>query len=191
MQSSFRWALLGLVIDRPSYGYELWRRFERAYSDAIRVSRVGQIYEGLTGLEHKGLIESFLPQPTALRQPRPHYRATDAGLEAYGERLANFAAGEHVQMRLFVRELAVFAHRRPDAALACLNKCEQTWLDESAAASSESGPTEPVDAIAELAARLENQAAQLSLEAKLSWVEFARAACAELGRGPGSRREPA
>ena len=31
MQSPVNWALLGLVIERPSYAYELAQRFERTY----------------------------------------------------------------------------------------------------------------------------------------------------------------
>lgn len=35
MRSPLNWALLGLVIQRPSYGYELVQRFERIYEDAL------------------------------------------------------------------------------------------------------------------------------------------------------------
>ena len=37
MQSAVQWALLGLVIERPSYGYELVKRFEDVPRDAERV----------------------------------------------------------------------------------------------------------------------------------------------------------
>jgi DNA-binding PadR family transcriptional regulator len=38
MQSPVNWALLGLVIERPSHAYELAHRFDRTYDGALSLS---------------------------------------------------------------------------------------------------------------------------------------------------------
>ena len=35
MRSPVNWALLGLIIERPSYAYNLAQRFERRYGDTL------------------------------------------------------------------------------------------------------------------------------------------------------------
>ena len=56
MRSLVNWALLGLVIDRPSYAYELARRFEREYKDALSLSSVSHVYTALGTLKDRALI---------------------------------------------------------------------------------------------------------------------------------------
>ena len=83
LRSPVSWALLGLVIQRPSYGYELVQRFERTYGHALELSSPSQIYTALDALERRGLIEKLPPgeAPEVVRQPKPHYRATARGVE--------------------------------------------------------------------------------------------------------------
>src|SRR5665213_418064 len=73
MRSPVSWALLGLLIDRPDYGYNLFHRFQRAYGDTLELSTPSQIYAGLNGLESNGLIErlpSEHPSPDTERQQK-------------------------------------------------------------------------------------------------------------------------
>ena len=49
-QSQVQWGLLALVIERPSYGYELATRFERAYGGALRLSSTSYAYTALQAL---------------------------------------------------------------------------------------------------------------------------------------------
>jgi hypothetical protein len=51
IRAAVNWAVLGLVIERPSYGYELWRRFERHWGDVIDVSGAPSIYSALNQLK--------------------------------------------------------------------------------------------------------------------------------------------
>ena len=45
MQSPVNWALLGLVIERPSYAYELAKRFERTYGSVlVAVERLPRVH---------------------------------------------------------------------------------------------------------------------------------------------------
>src|ERR1022692_333686 len=84
MQSPVNWALLGLVIERPSYAYELAQRFERTYQAALTLSSISHVYTALAALRSRSLIEE-LPGTRAGRQPKPHYRATAKGLQDYGQ----------------------------------------------------------------------------------------------------------
>src|SRR5450755_3254873 len=78
MQSAVHWALLGLVIERPSYGYELAHRFEHAYAGMLHLSGISYVYTALDTLQRRGLIEE-IAGTRAGRQPKPRYRATSDG----------------------------------------------------------------------------------------------------------------
>src|SRR3981081_4599722 len=81
-QSPVNWALLGLVIERPSYAYELAQRFERAYDGALSLSSTSHVYTALGTLQNRSLIEE-VPGTRSGRQPKPRYRATPSGVEEY------------------------------------------------------------------------------------------------------------
>ncbi len=70
MHSAVNWALLGLVIERPSYAYELARRFERAYEGALSISSVSHVYTALAALRARSLVEE---------SPGPGLTAVPAG----------------------------------------------------------------------------------------------------------------
>lgn len=80
-------AVLGLVLEHPSYGYELSKRFEQRFGALLSVSR-SHIYGALNSLQRDRLIEP-LPDPgDSPRQPKVHYRATEAGVAAFRAWLA-------------------------------------------------------------------------------------------------------
>jgi DNA-binding PadR family transcriptional regulator len=172
MHSQVNWALLGLVIERPSYAYELARRFERTYEGVLTLSSVSHAYTALAALRERVLIEE-LPGTRVGRQPKPHYRATAKGLQDYGEWLVGQVEEDLRRQRLFVLALATYT-RNPRAALEILARYEQACLME--AGRTPIKPREEVcigDARA-LAARLLAEESRLALGAKLAWVEYAR-----------------
>ena len=71
-------AVLSLVIQRPSYAYEISHRGRLASSST---------YVAIATLESAGLIEVSHTAGT-VRQPKIHYRATDAGERIHREWLA-------------------------------------------------------------------------------------------------------
>src|SRR5438270_1100281 len=115
MQSAVHWALLGLVIERASYGYELAQRFEHAYAGMLNLSGVSYVYTALDALQRRGLIEE-VPGTRGGRQPKPRYRATEEGVHSYRERLTGQIRDDLRRARLFARQLAVFAHE-PEVGL--------------------------------------------------------------------------
>jgi DNA-binding PadR family transcriptional regulator len=187
MRSPVNWAVLGLAIERPSYGYEILQRFERNYGELLKLSSPSQIYTALDSLIDRALIEATSEPPSgaASRQPRLHYRATEEGVRLYQEHLIGQAEEGRRRASLFARELAALA---PDAALAVLDHYEQTCLAQAATARpARSGSAAP-DASTSLADRLAAEEERLAMEAKLPWIEYARRelrALADRGRnGP-------
>lgn len=190
MRSPVSWAVLGLLIERPGYGYDLVQRFERTYGDALELSTPSQIYAALKGLEQRSLIEQLPPDdasPEELRQPRPRYRATEGGLEGYQDWLIAQAHEERRRSRLFARQIVVL---EPRAALTVIERYEQACLDE--AKRTPLGPVEDsssaVDGACGLAARLSGEEDRLAVGARLAWIEYARRELKALAAGRSPRR---
>jgi DNA-binding PadR family transcriptional regulator len=195
MQSQVNWALLGLVIERPSYAYELARRFERTYEGVLALSSVSHVYTALAVLRERKLIEE-LPGTRVGRRPKPHYQATAKGLAGYGQWLVGQVDEDLRRQRLFVLALARFI-RNPHAALeilagyeqACLTEAQHTPVplhdddddgDDDDGACAASAP--------ELAARLAAEESRLAIGAKLTWVEYVRRELNALIEAQGGRR---
>ncbi|MGO9249606.1 MAG: PadR family transcriptional regulator [Solirubrobacteraceae bacterium] len=170
MRSPLNWALLGLVIQRPSYGYELVQRFERIYEDALELSSPSQVYTALDALRRRSLIEELPAEeaPGVVRQPKPHYQATTDGVRGYQEWLIAHVCEERRRSRLFARQVAMLASAD---ALVVVERCEQACLREAA-------HTRPADPHAEeptdLATRLVDEEERLAVDARLAWVAYAR-----------------
>ncbi|MCL2770122.1 MAG: PadR family transcriptional regulator [Solirubrobacterales bacterium] len=168
MQSPLAWALLGLVIEQPSYGYELAQRFRRVYGEALGLSYRTNIYRPLEILHKHALIEEAPADeeaPAPNRLPKPHYRATEQGVRAYEHWLLAQLEEERHRQRLFARQLAML---EPHMALQVIDRYEEECLadaDDPAPAESEREG---------VAARLADEEEHLAIEARLSWIRYAR-----------------
>jgi DNA-binding PadR family transcriptional regulator len=174
MRSPVNWAVLGLTIERPSYGYEILQRFERNYGELLRLSSPSQIYTALDSLMARGMIEATSEPPTgvASRQPKLHYRATENGVQRYQEHLGGQAEEDRRRASLFARELAALA---PNAALSVLDHYEQMCLTQAVRARPINAELAVADTSTSLADRLVAEEERLAMEAKLPWIEYARA----------------
>jgi DNA-binding PadR family transcriptional regulator len=184
MRSPVNWAVLGLMIERPSYGYEILQRFERNYGELLKLSSPSQIYTALDSLMDRGMIEATTePAPGVVsRQPKLHYRATDVGVRLYQEHLVSQAEEERKRSTMFARELAALA---PEAALAVLDDYEQLCLAQATRSRPPGGAPEYSLTLAD---RLAAEEERLAMEAKLPWIEYARRAlrsAADRGRPNG------
>jgi hypothetical protein len=181
MRSSISWAVLGLVIERPTYGYALGRRFEQVYGGVLPISNRSHIYAALDRLKSRSLIEEIpafapeAPERGAVRasKPRgPSFRATTQGMQAYRECLIAQGREDGKDSPLFARQLAMFCDD-PDAALDVLQAYERASLEAiQTPISSSDGP--PLDGSSDLIDRLAYEESRLRAKAKLDLVEYAR-----------------
>ena len=176
MRSPVNWTVLGLVIERSSYGWELWTRFERLYGDVMPTRNESNVYSALNALRDKGLIEevpgSRTTQPDTNRQPKPHYRATQEGIEAYEAWMFAQMREHHRRSREFARQLGAFA-QQPQTALGILARYEQACLDEKGAAI----PTVtefPSRFVPGLGDNLASVYGRGIVASTLGWIEYAR-----------------
>lgn len=171
MHSPINWALLGLVIERPSYAYELAQRFERTYEGALSLSSVSHVYTALAALKSRALIEE-IPGVREGRRPR-RFTATSKGLHDYREWLLGQLSEDRRRQRLFVLQLASLT-RDPHEALEVIADYERACLQE--AASTPLGSAQGVASVGgtELAARLIAEEHRLAVGAKLAWAQYAR-----------------
>jgi DNA-binding PadR family transcriptional regulator len=166
--SSIGWALLGLLIERPSYGYELLQRFQRIYGDLLPLTSVARVYNAIEALRDRTLIEETpesIKEAAFTRQPKHHYRATPEGVRAYEEWLVARATDERRRSRLFARQLAML---KPEDALDVIERYERENLDGTSSVSPSSAQAGGI------AQRLTDEDERLALGVKLSWIEYAR-----------------
>jgi DNA-binding PadR family transcriptional regulator len=193
MRSPVNWTVLGLVIERPSYGYELWTRFERLHGDALQISGQSHVYSALNALRSRELIEE-VQEPThagsgARRQPKPHYRATAAGLESYGAWVVAQAREHSRRALLFARQLGAIA-QQPETAVRILDRYEQACLDDKAAKIPTAGEF-PARVAPGLADRLASAYGRNVMAATFGWIEYARRELAVIADERPGRHGPA
>ncbi len=184
MKSAVNWALLGLVIERPSYAYELAQRFDRTYEGALSLSSTSHVYTALGALSDRGLIEELAGSRVG-RQPKPRYRATAKGREDYCEWLVGQLADDRRRQRLFVLQLTALM-RDPATAQATLDHYEQMCLKEASETPLDRAGAEADDTTG-LTEHLLREERRLAVGAKLEWLRYAHAALNALtsARGPG------
>lgn len=172
MTSPVNWALLGLVIERESYAFELATRFTRSYSNVIKVSSTSHIYTALGVLQDRLFVEQ-IPGAGAGRQPKPEYRATPLGIRNYGDWLVDYVREDRRRQVMFVLGLsALFGD--PPAALEALERYDQAWMEQDGEAGLFALDRPPGGAGVELIKKLLHGENRLTVAAKRSWIEQAR-----------------
>lgn len=161
-------AVLGLVLQRPSYGYELVARFDRVFGQPAWDWGVSPsaIYKALNELEDERMIEPFDSAfDSTTRQPKTHYRATPKGARAMSEYLSAPLPADPSQPDFLIR-INSGIELRPDGLVSMLEKYARTCLETLA----DIAKAPPADTIYE---RLTRQQRQLIVQAQLSWIDYA------------------
>lgn len=184
MQSPVNWALLGLIIARPSYAYELARRFERTYEGALSISSVSHVYTALATLRDRGLVEEVPDSERALRSKR-RYAPTPAGLAEHAAWLVSQLDEERRRQRLLVIQLGALAGT-PDRAASVLDEYEQACVSALAAAPP---ATDATPGVTGLISRLTGEEIRQSVAAKLRWVQYARAQLRAVAEAQSAREQ--
>jgi DNA-binding PadR family transcriptional regulator len=182
LRPSAKLAVLGLLLERPSYGYELVTRFSRAFSEQPWEWRVTPqaIYGALNDLESDSLIEPIVVvegerwADSAQRRQRQNYRVTGAGARVMRGWLAEPMSSNPSREELLIR--LHFGDASDEALRTLLRQHAETCLEELERIGASPAPTR--------VQRLVKEDRRLAVQARLSWIDYARA---EL-RGPDDAR---
>jgi DNA-binding PadR family transcriptional regulator len=172
MTSVVYWVLLGLVIERPSYGLELYNRYQRLYADLLPVSGSSHIYTALDELESRGLIET-IPEAGVGRQPKPHYRVTALGASSFEDWYVEQMDLQRRSLELWARQLAIFAHD-PVAALRLIGRFRREYLETAGQIGAGSAGSVS-DSRGALIDELVAEQKRIAAGGMLSWLRYASA----------------
>jgi DNA-binding PadR family transcriptional regulator len=173
MRSPVNWALLGLVIERPSYAYDLAQRFERRYGEVLPLSNIGHIYTALGVLDGRAMVEE-IPGTRTGRQPKPHYCATPTGVLEYRDWLIGQVSDDRRRNQLFVLALGALTNepeRLREVMTGYERACLSQGMNTPIAGTSDAASS---DSALALLGRLGEEENRLAVGAKLEWVEYAR-----------------
>ena len=171
---SLKHAVLALIVERRSYGYELVQRFEERVGPGWQLNP-SAVYPALDQLERGGLITGTARHSGTRRSPRIVYAATTAGEAALETWLrATDAPPEPVRADLHLR--LAFSRHEHRAALA-----RQLAADERACAAllaryPRPRPGRSAGAGTAVADALVDDAVVTRLRAEIAWLAHARAA---------------
>jgi DNA-binding PadR family transcriptional regulator len=183
---SAKHAVLGLVIERPGYGYDLARRLhERFGSSGFAPTGV---YSALDQLSTEGLIRSAgsLAGSRAERAaPRTVYEATEAGREQFDRWMFSTSSLAHVRDELNMK-LALSRPRDIPALVELARSQEEQCLARIEALKRLDMPAEPVrarsDGLAwtQVSGLLVRDAEVRQLQARIEWLQRVGAIMARL-----------
>ena len=120
---SARHALLGLLLNRSAYPYELADRLERSLGPAWAVNS-GQLYQTIGRLERDGLIECVDPSARG-REDRHVFTITRAGVEEFERWFAEVSGKVRLSRRPVLAKITLAGPRRLEGALRELEAYEQ------------------------------------------------------------------
>lgn len=197
MKAGTKYAVLGLLLERPSYGYEVLVRFRHAFDVAQWAISPQGLYASLDRLERDGLIEpvDVDGRDASRRQPKTPYRVTPTGASELQRFLDTPMSADPSRAELLVR-LQCVASQDADTLLQMLDGYEQACLDELGRLRGDAPPPRTT-AGASLLDRLVLEERRLGIQARLMWIDYTRQelreAVGEHATSAGRRRpdEPA
>jgi DNA-binding PadR family transcriptional regulator len=187
LRSQVTCAVLGLVIEKPSHGYEIGQRFERRFGAFLSVGR-SSIYAALASLVEVELVERMATSSdtgvSRGAKAGAAYRATASGGRAYRMWLAERVRSDPQRVEMLGR-MAFAGVRSVDAALDFIARYEQECVREAQelARPSELGASAS-PGIARVLERLLVEERRRMIDAQLAWITYARAELRSLRAGP-------
>jgi PadR family transcriptional regulator PadR len=94
--------ILYLLLDQPSYGYEISRQIRQATEGKYSIKET-TLYSAISRLESNGYIESFSGSES-FGKPRTYYRITASGRSYYREKCHEWQLVQEV-MQPFIKEV--------------------------------------------------------------------------------------
>lgn len=191
---SARHALLGLLLDRPAYPYQLVSQLAQRLGPAWKVNS-GQVYNAMDSMERAGLIERA-PEASRDHEGRHVYQVTEQGIAEFERFFEEACDSARLPRRpLLVKITFGGPQRLPDALRrldAYERKCAQT-LKEISHQREELQTGGPAPHAHDLLLRLSLSADLFQLEAEVRWCRHAREMLSWLAsheaEWPGRRQE--
>ncbi|MBI5955087.1 MAG: PadR family transcriptional regulator [Chloroflexi bacterium] len=166
---SVRYAILGLISQKPRHGYETRVAFEALVGgDATWEVKPAQIYTTLDRLEEAGLVERYSDLGEGEEPSRRVYQITPLGEEALQEWFASPVPPEHQRDEFFIKLIIGIAsgHARPER----LVQTQRSLLfQEMHAATNQRDEYDPHTAMAQI---LLLDKVIMHLEADLRWLDM-------------------
>lgn len=184
-------AVLGLVIEKPSHGYEIDQRFRGRFGSLLQAEK-SSIYRTLSRLARDGLIEAMpLGEAPVVRRGAkvgPSYRATAEGARTYRALLADEVRTDPRVADVLGRFMLA-AMSSVDAALDFLDSYEQRCVQDAAALAPPSQEGPPPAEVVGAVQRLLLDKQRRAIDADLAWISYAKAELrAERTRAVGASR---
>ncbi len=178
LRSQVACAVLGLVIEKPSHGYEIGQRFDRRFGGFLSVGR-SSIYAALASLMDAGLIEKMSGRSTTGvsrgAKAGASYRATPRGARAYRAWLAERVRNDPQRVEMLGRMTLAGVHS-VDAALDFIGRYERECVREAQELSRPIGDVDGErDGISGVVERLLIEERRRMIDAQLGWITYARA----------------
>jgi DNA-binding PadR family transcriptional regulator len=169
-------AVLGLVIERPGYGYDLARRLEERFGSS-GFAPTG-VYSALDQLSSEALVRSAGPRAEATNEraaPRTIYEATPKGIDRFEEWMLGSSSLAPVRDELYMKialsrphNLSRLIELAQSQEEACLSRLEE--LRQPATRTRGAPKAWP-----EVAVLLVRDAEIKQLQARVEWLQKARA----------------
>jgi DNA-binding PadR family transcriptional regulator len=178
LRSQVACAVLGLVIEKPSHGYEIGQRFDRRFGGFLSVGR-SSIYAALASLMEAGLIEKMSGRSTTGvsrgAKAGASYRATPRGARAYRAWLAERVRNDPQRVEMLGRMTLAGVHS-VEAALDFIGRYERECVREAQELSRPLGDADDErDGITGVVERLLIDERRRMIDAQLGWITYARA----------------
>jgi DNA-binding PadR family transcriptional regulator len=186
LRSQVACAVLGLVIEKPSHGYEIGQRFETRFGAFLSAGR-SSIYGALAGLMDQGLIEKMAGRSTTgVRRGAKagaSYRATARGARAYRGWLAERVRADPQRVEMLGRMTLAGVHS-VDAAVDFIASYERECVREAQElARPGRSLVFEASAVSSLVERLLVDERRRMIDAQLAWITYARAELRALDGG--------
>lgn len=165
--------VLGLLIQRPSHGYEIAQRLEKNF--AFLRPKKAAVYSTMESLAEAGLIERALGASRGLRGNAKTYRATADGARAYRIYLAEKVHADPQRMEM-LGLMTLAGASTIDAALEFVEHYEaECFRDAKALGGSDFREPDASGGTVALIGRLLLEEQRQMIEAKLAWCSYAKA----------------
>lgn len=188
---SMKYAVLGLLVERRGYAYDIARRFEDTVGPAFHV-HYGAIYQALDALERDELIRGALREHDELSErrrrtgPRVVYETTDEGIEAYEQWIRTPARVEPLRGELALK-VALSRPEHGPALLSLIDDYERACLERLKEHAEIAQDTEEELGSWRLSSSaIARERATRLLNAEIEWIRDLRRSIAAMGASAGS-----